>query len=529
MNRSLRKLGHRLGLAVAIVSTVIRLSAQEPAAFPATSPEAQGVSSQAIVNFLDAIPASGSEFHSFMILRHGYVIAQGWWSPYAPELKHTLYSLSKSFTATAVGFAVSEKRLSVDDKVISFFPKTELPDTISAYLRALRVRDLLTMSVGMEPEPSAVVRSNVDWVKAFCATPVVHEPGTKFLYSSVATYMLSAIVQKVTGQRVIDYLRPRLFEPLGISGMDWETSPDGINTGGWGLRLKTEDLAKFGELFLEKGKWKGRQVVPRDWIEAASTKKIDQDPDAPQAKKDSSDWLQGYCYQMWRCRNNAYRGDGAFGQYVIVMPDQDAVIAITSESRNMQSEINLVWKYLLPGFHEKPFAEDVRVAGILRKKLGSLALPPEQAGNSGLQASLSGKTYAIERGKELKSAHFEFKNGHCLLTLKTDTSSYLLSFGHGEWVKGSTDLPGPYLVTARGNRVGLAPYLIEGSYGWADEKTLELKLRYIESPHTETIRCVFGEPAVAAAGQVQGPGQVQIELSRSFDDVKVTGTGVLSH
>ena len=134
--------------------------------------------------------------------------------------------------------------------------------------------------------------------------------------------------------------------------------PRGINTGGWGLRLKTEDMAKFGQLFLQKGNWNGKQILPASWVEEASTAKIMQDPDAPQSKRDSSDWVQGYCYQMWRCRHNAYRGDGAFGQYMIVMPEQDAVIAITAETADMQEEINLVWKYLLPALQDDVLPAD---------------------------------------------------------------------------------------------------------------------------------------------------------------------------
>ena len=205
------------------------------------------------------------------------------------------------------------------------------------------------MSAGQEPDPTfKIVSSDSNWVKAFLTTQVVHDPGTKFLYNTLATYMLSAIVQKATGEKVIDFLKPRLFQTLAIEGMDWEVDPRGINTGGWGLRLKTEDMAKFGQLFLQKGKWNGKQILPAEWVEEATTKKIDQNPDASQAARDSSEWLQGYCYQMWRCRHNAFRADGAYGQYIIVMPDQNAVIAITAETTDMQDEINLVWKYLLP-------------------------------------------------------------------------------------------------------------------------------------------------------------------------------------
>ena len=243
------------------------LAAQKSKMLPRSVPEAEGVSSNDIIQFLDAASKSKTEFHSFMLVRHGKVIAEGWWNPYRPDLRHTMYSCSKSFTATAVGFAVQEKKLSLNDKVISFFPH-DLPDTVSKYLSQLTVKDVLIMSDGQEPDPTGTVGSKYsNWRKGFLATPIVHEPGSVFLYNSLGTYMLSAIVQKVTGEKIVDYLKPRLFDPLGIQGMDWETDIEGINTGGWGLRLKTEDMAKFAQLFLQKGEWNGKRILPAPWVE----------------------------------------------------------------------------------------------------------------------------------------------------------------------------------------------------------------------------------------------------------------------
>src|SRR6187455_1693762 len=287
---------------------------------PRSTPEAEGVSSKGIMEFLDAISNSKHEMHSIMILRHGKVIAEGWWNPYRPDLKHTLYSLSKSFTSTAVGFAVAEKKLSVNDKVTSFFPN-KLPATISTFLTDLKIRDLLSMTAGQDPDPTGPVVVTNDWIRSFFATPVLNKPGAVFLYNSAATYMLSAIVQKVTGEKIIDYLTPRLFKPLGIVGMDWETDLMGTNTGGWGLRVKTEDIARFAQLYLQKGKWNDQQILPAQWVEEATTFKIDTAPGVAQSKKDSSDWMQGYCYQFWRSRHNSFRGDGAFGQYALVLPE----------------------------------------------------------------------------------------------------------------------------------------------------------------------------------------------------------------
>lgn len=464
-------------------------------ALPRSTPEAEGVLSQNIVDFLDAAAKSGNEFHSLMVLRHGKVVAEGWWNPYRPDLKHTMYSVSKSFAATAIGFAVAEKKLTVEDKVTSFFPD-ETPSNVDPNLAALRVKHLLSMTVGQQPDPTGRVAMSDNWARTFLNIPIVHEPGTKFLYNSAATYMLSAIVQKVTGQKTLDYLKTRLFSPLGIEGIDWEVDPHGINVGGWGLRLKTEDMAKFGQLFLQKGSWNGKQVLPAAWVEEASTMKIMQDPDAPQAKKDSSDWLQGYCYQMWRSRNNSYRGDGAYGQYILVLPEKDAVIIITSETSNMQNELNLVWKYLLPAFQEKKLAPNAKVNKQLKTRLSTLALPvAANNGNIATEARLSGKTFAVVTpDRRLESFSFDFRNGVCHLTLNTDSAEHQMDFGAGKWVRGETAKYGPYLVArAKANRTGLAPFKTESSYRWVDEKTAELTLRYVESPHTETIRCTFNE------------------------------------
>jgi CubicO group peptidase (beta-lactamase class C family) len=358
---------------------------------PRSTPEAEGVSSEGIANFIEAANKSKHEFHSYMIVRHGKVVSEGWWNPYRADLKHTLYSCSKSFTATAVGFAVAENRLTVEDKVISFFPN-DLPDSISENLAALRVRDLLSMSVGNETDPTGAVVTSENWVKTFLKYPIKHKPSTKFLYNTSATYMLSAIVQKVTGEKILDYLKPRLFDPLSIEGMDWEVDPHGINVGGYGLRLKTEDMAKFALLFLQKGVWQGKQIIPASWIEEASTMKILQSPDMPQAKRDSSDWQQGYCYQMWRSRHNSYRGDGANGQYMLVLPEHDAVIAITCETQDMQGELNLVWEHLLPAFSKEKTVKSTPLMPSASSRQGVTVLASLNAKNAALAIPITPKS-----------------------------------------------------------------------------------------------------------------------------------------
>jgi CubicO group peptidase (beta-lactamase class C family) len=479
-------------LSVALFAT-IAVNAQNSSSLLRSVPEKEGVSSADILQFIEAANKSKSEFHSFMLLRHGKVIAEGWWNPYGPSLRHTLYSCSKSFTATAVGFAVQEKLLKLDDKVISFFPD-KLPDTVSPNLADLTVRDALMMSDGQEPDPTFTIASNnSDWIKSFLATPVKYDPGTTFLYNSLGTYMLSAIVQKVSGKPILEYLKPRFFEPLGIKDMDWEMDTNGINTGGWGLRLKTEDMAKFAQLFLQKGKWQGRQVLPQGWAEEASTMKIMQDPNAPQSKKDSSDWLQGYCYQMWRCRNNGYRGDGAYGQYMIVMPDQDAAIAITSETPDMQEELNLIWKYLLPAFKNAALPEDKSNHLKLQSALQSLSLVPSAKSNVTSAENINSKKYVFApNDAHLKTISFSADKEIYRVHLETDTAKYILSFGEAKWLADTTSMPMPSLTaTAIENTAFLYPAKTHGSFTWKDAHSLQLVLRYIESPHSEKFTCNF--------------------------------------
>jgi len=310
---------------------------------------------KAMEEFFEAAAADSMDVHSVMIVKDGNVIYNHWQSEGVDSVPHVLHSVSKTFTATAVGLAIADGKMALTDKVIDYFPD-KLPADVSDNLKAMTVRDLLTMSCGHDVEPSWRGDSDQDWVTIFLAHPVVHEPGTFYLYNSLGTYMLSAIVQQVTGEKVVDYLTPRLFEPLHIDKPKWEESPQGINCGGWGLYLKTEDLAKMGQLLLQKGEWNGKQLIPAEWVAEMSKKQVEsinpgtriEQAEERGMTKETSDWMQGYGYQMWRCRPGCFRADGARGQYIIVVPDKNAVIAITSNVEDLQGELNLVWNRILP-------------------------------------------------------------------------------------------------------------------------------------------------------------------------------------
>ena len=310
----------------------------------------------AMENFFQRAAGDSLDIHSVMIVKDGKVIFSRWQSEGVDTVPHVLHSVSKTFTATAVGLAIADGKMKLTDKIIDFFPD-KLPAEVSDNLKAMTVRDLLTMSCGHDVEPSGFRGGEeTDWVQAFLAHPVVHKPGTFYLYNSLGTYMLSAIVQKVTGEKVVDYLDTRLFQPLHIDKPKWDESPQGINCGGWGLYLKTEDLAKMGQLLLQQGEWNGKQIIPAEWVSEMSKKQVEsinpgtrmEDAEAKGMTVETSDWMQGYGYQMWRCRPGCFRADGARGQYIIVVPDKNAVIAITSDVEDLQGELNLVWDNILP-------------------------------------------------------------------------------------------------------------------------------------------------------------------------------------
>ena len=459
------------------------------AILPRSTPEAQGIPSAAITAFLAAVEQHDCGLHSLMLLRHGHVVAEGWWSPYTPGAPHMLYSLSKSFTSTAIGLAVAEGRLSVDDPVLAFFP-AEAPRKPSANLAAMRIRHLLSMSTGHDHDTTEYLwkRRDGDWPRAFLTRPVAYAPGTHFLYNTGASYMLSAIIQRVTGQTLLEYLRPRLLEPLGIEGATWQTCPRGVNTGGFGLSIKTEDIARFGQLYLQRGMWQGRRLLPEAWVADASAAQVSN------ATNTEVDWQQGYGYQFWRCRHGAYRGDGAFGQFCVILPEQDAVVAITAGSPNMQAVLNLIWTHLLPAMSASggvpaPRAEDAAAQEALARKLGSLALSPAQGQPSSSVASkVSGQRYHFT-GKRapLQAIAFDFGRDEDIFTVQDARGEHRVVCGRGAWVAGVTTWnPLDPRRTAGATRLPVA-----ASGAWTTDDTYELRLCFTETPHCVTVSCQF--------------------------------------
>lgn len=308
-----------------------------PFEFECSSPESVGIDSSAIAAFEEIIREKNIGHHGYMFYRHGKLVASSIASPYRFTDKRHVYSISKSWTSTAIGIAADEGLINLDDKLISYFPD-ELPENICENLASMTLRHVLSMNTGHQTDTLGRVASREPgWAKRFLALDVENVPGTHFAYNSTATYMLSAVITKVTGMRMVDYLKPRLFNPLGIENVWWEESPDGINDGGWGIHISPEDMLKLGVLYLNKGLWNGERILSEKYINEAVSAISDN------SSGETIDWKLGYGFQFWRCQHDSYRGDGANGQYIIVSPDKDSVAVIISENGNMQEILDAYW------------------------------------------------------------------------------------------------------------------------------------------------------------------------------------------
>ena len=359
-------------LILAAAALLCACTAQPPRDLPRSEPSEQLAS--AFRTFNDSLQASFSNpqdymrmvnLHSIMVIKDGKVVLEQWYRGHTPDSAHIMFSVSKTFTATAVGLAIADGKMSLDDKVTDYFSDVPLPAVYNPCNAT--VKDLLMMAGGHDTDPTMAVldvdaramksslKEGTNVPSVFFTHPFVHEPGTHFCYNSLGTYILSYIVQKVTGECILDYLTTRIFEPLGIDKPYWEADNMGVNCGGWGLHLKTEDMAKFGQLLLQKGKWYGRQLIPAEWVEEMGKAHIECAPAQMSPEEadallppSENDWRQGYGYQTWRNKVEGFRADGAGGQNIIVLPQKNAVVITTAWTSNAQRELDFVWNYIYP-------------------------------------------------------------------------------------------------------------------------------------------------------------------------------------
>ena len=447
---------------------------------PAT-PESQGVSSAAILKWIDACEKAfdggpAGALHGFVIVRHGKVIAEGSWKPFDTlNETHMLYSHSKSFTSTAIGFLVDEGKIDLDERVADIFADS-VPTNANENVRQMRVRDLLTMNVGSPSDHMLGKGPNVDWRRDFFAIKYFNDPpGTGFRYDSDATYMLAAIVEKKSGERMMDYLKRKMFDKIGITKA-WTTySPEGIPCGGWGMNMTTREIARFGQLYLDRGKWNGEYILTPFWVDLASARHTWSGWQNIGVKSlgEGGDWEQGYGFQFWRCKHGAYRADGANGQYTIVMSEQDAVISLNAGLCDMQRELDLVWEILLPAMKEAPLPEDAAAAAALRDRLGKLAIKPLDGKGSSAEI---GRTFEFQDNhRGFKSIRLEPEAGGYACTLVTRSGEQRFPVGVGEWRCGSVRID-PEAYEALGGYVG--EHKTAASCGFDKDGAFHLKVYF---------------------------------------------------
>jgi CubicO group peptidase (beta-lactamase class C family) len=350
-----------------------------------SSPASVGIDEGAVTALADAIDAKGLGVHGLVIARHGRVAAEGWWHPYQPDEPHMMFSVSKAFTSMAVGIAIEEGLLRLDEPTHDIFPEhREIPGQT--------VRDLLTMRSGHRLDVFDVFRAlpERDWAELFFESPAPYEPGTHFVYSTAATYVLAAALVRRSGTSLTAYLGERLFGPLGWPTPFWELDARGIEHGGTGLKLTTGQLAQFGQLLLQRGQWEGRQLVPAAWVDQAS------------AHQTRNPWFGsheseiGYGFQLWRS-SHGFRADGMCGQFAVVVPELDLVVATTSGAADANRILTAIWSELLPGV-DPAFAPTREPDGAAFALAGRRVPEPGfDDPDAAAEASLAGRGFTLPR------------------------------------------------------------------------------------------------------------------------------------
>jgi CubicO group peptidase (beta-lactamase class C family) len=484
-----------------------------PTPLPRSAPADQGVDPAAVLSFLDALDEQPDiEMHSLMVVRHGQVVTEGWWAPYTADRPQLLYSLSKSFTSTAAAFAQAEGLLDLDDTVISHFPEFAA-DITDPRSRSMKVRHVASMASGHTRETlgDAVRLDPREPVRGFLLTPPDRDPGTVFAYNQPCTYTLGSIVQRNAGLPLTQYLRPRLFDPLGIGHVGWHTFPPGGPPGGreegfTGLHARTEDIAKLGLLYLQQGQWEGSQLISKEWVAEATSVQV-----SNSGNGSPPDWQQGYGFQFWTSRHG-YRGDGAFGQFCVVLPDQDAVIVTTAYTFDMQAMLDAMWAHLLPGMgavSPDAGAPDVGSAqDKLSARLAALSLPalagaptpapggwgPWTSGPFAVAAPGMGDAelplFVPSTDTFVTSIEVaDSPAGGWQISLIEPGNALTVPVGTGAWTVSD-------LADRLGNTIPVA-----ASGGWADDQTLRAEVIFLETPHRMDITCALaGRSAEAVWG-----------------------------
>lgn len=470
--------------------------------FPRVTPESVGIPSASIETLLDRLEEGWTEPHGLMIMRHGKVCAEGWWAPYAPGVRHGLQSHTKTYAATAVGIAYTEGLLNLTDRIVDIFPE-DIPENPSENLKKLTVRDVLCMGCGMDTMPAPTV----NWMKEFLATPVNHVPGTTFMYNSMGSTFLGAIVRKLTGLGVHDYLKPRLFDKIGIDAdnLYWATLPDGMEVGGGGLFATTEDNLRLMKLYADGGVWEGERILAEDYVKLATSKQNDSASERA-VNPPAEDNFVGYGFQIWMCRpKGVYRADGAMGQFTIVFPERDMLLAITENASGStggampQKALDTIWAWLesLPEADVESLPDNPAASEHLARRMRSLALAaPKRSPESPVQAQVNGSVYAVTDGfftladtgmikfmsgeavpDGAKAVSFLFGNNTCTVSSLID-GEFLSITAAMDGTRIRNDLPG-------------RPSVALCSACWESDNVLKVTLRMLETCNERYLTFTF--------------------------------------
>lgn len=441
-----------------------------------SAPEIEGVSSDAILAFLNDVDAAGLELHSFMLMRHEKVVAEGWWWPYQPGRVHITHSVTKSVTATAVGLAIDEGRFGLDDKVVSFFPEY-VPANANENMRAMTVRNLLTMQCGHDKETSGSAWRPIDtpWAAEFFKIPVPHQPGGHFQYTSAASFMLSAIISKTTGGSMADYLTPRFMEPLGIDRWRWDTSPGGISPGGNGLSWNTSASLKLGAVHASGGMWNGNRILSEQWVRAATSEQAPGDADG------------AYGYQWWMGPGRAYLALGLFSQFAIVFPEHNAVLAIFAAIKGSKQIKPIIWKHF-PAAFGTPSKPDASAAELKTRTASLRLLPPLAATTSPVAARVGGHRFAVapnDQGVEWLS--FDFADGACTYRMRDANGEHVVTAGLSDYLEQDTSMTGNRLH----HEYRPPSQRVVAGARWTAPDTLEMVWQFVDTAFRDTLICKF--------------------------------------
>ena len=464
---------------------------------PRSTPEAEGLSSLHIQEFFDTLMQdSRTEVHSCIVMRHGHVVAEMYPYPWRKDYRHTTYSISKTFTSVAVGMCLADSLIALGDTIGKFLA---IPPHASKSIRAITVRDLLTMQSGI-PVDTKMRIHETQWLRTYLSKKPTSAPGTRWAYDSIMSYLLSAIVQKATGQTLMDFLTNRLFTPLGITDALWEESPEGITCGGWGLYIRPEAMAAFGQFLLNKGQWHGKQLLSLSWIDEMMK---------PQSVNGR------YSYHIWQPKYPGWaEANGAYGQFIFIIPEADMVVSITQctgKSAPIPGWIKtmLVDRCMheaLPPPTSPKLPKDSKDSKDL-KALKDYTLPLAQ-GQAYCSDSIPLQNTEVNIANPLvlednplrwKRLGITQSNETMLLDiLDTDGRKYTITLGYGKWIESEFDALPYYNPPFQGNFSNLPDtWHVAGSYGWQGKDTLNIELHWVDWLTSASLEINFPEQGKA--------------------------------